>query len=176
MRCSAPLARGTWRKPRPLWPRKWPSRLRLTEKNIRARDIVPCKSLVSADRVVACTGGSINASLQLPAIEYEAGTAFNLFDMTDIMRDTPHLSDLRPGGRYFAKNLDDIGGVPVVLKELRKLGILHDDCITASVRILGDELEKIRDEADGRVIYPTATPLTQIGGVVGLRGNLAPIG
>ena len=150
--------------------------MRLIEKNIRARDIVTRKSLENAARVVACTGGSTNAALHLPAIAHEAGIDFDLFDVTDIMRDTPWFCDLRPGGRYVAKDLFEVGGVPVVLKELRKLGLLHEDCITASSRTLGEELDEIRGEADGRVIYPAATPLTQTGGVVGLCGNLAPDG
>jgi dihydroxy-acid dehydratase len=150
--------------------------MRLIEKNIRARDIVTRKSLENAARVVACTGGSTNAALHLPAIAHEAGIDFDLFDVTDIMRDTPYFCDLRPGGRYVAKDLYEVGGVPVVLKELRKLGLLHEDCITASTKTLGEELDDIRGEADGRVIYPAATPLTKTGGVVGLRGNLAPDG
>jgi dihydroxy-acid dehydratase len=150
--------------------------LRLIEKNIRARDIVTRKSLENAARIVACTGGSTNAALHLPAIAHEAGIDFDLFDVTDIMRDTPYFCDLRPGGKYVAKDLYEVGGVPVVLKELRKLGLLHEDCITASTRTLGEELDDIRGDADGRVIYPAATPLTPTGGVVGLRGNLAPDG
>ncbi|WP_434618978.1 dihydroxy-acid dehydratase [Tabrizicola sp. M-4] len=150
--------------------------LRLIEKNIRARDIVTRKSLENAARIVACTGGSTNAALHLPAIAHEAGISFDLFDVTDIMRDTPYFCDLRPGGRYVAKDLYEVGGVPVVLKELRKLGLLHEECMTASGRTLGEELDEIRGDADGRVIYPAATPLTPTGGVVGLRGNLAPDG
>ncbi|MCH8465119.1 MAG: dihydroxy-acid dehydratase [Roseinatronobacter sp.] len=150
--------------------------LNLIEKNIRARDIVTRKSLENAARVVACTGGSTNAALHLPAIAHEAGIDFDLFDVTDIMRDTPWFCDLRPGGKYVAKDLYEVGGVPVVLKELRKLGLLHEECITASGRSLGEELDLITGDADGRVIYPAATPLTETGGVVGLRGNLAPDG
>ena len=150
--------------------------LRLIEKDRRARDIVTRKSLVHAARVVACTGSSTNAALHLPPIAHEARIDFALFDVTDIMRDTPLFCDLRPGGRYVAKDLYEVGGFPVVLKELRKLGLLHEDCITASARTLGEELDEIRGEADDRVIYPAAPPLTQTGGVVGLRGNLAPDG
>jgi dihydroxy-acid dehydratase len=150
--------------------------LNLIAKNIRARDIVTRKSLENAARVVACTGGSTNAALHLPAIAHEAGIDFDLFDVTDIMRDTPWFCDLRPGGKYVAKDLYEVGGVPVVLKELRKLGLLHEECITASGRSLGEELDLITGDADGRVIYPAATPLTETGGVVGLRGNLAPDG
>ncbi|MEY4871883.1 MAG: dihydroxy-acid dehydratase [Pseudomonadota bacterium] len=148
----------------------------LIEKNIRARDVVTRKSLENAARVVACTGGSTNAALHLPAIAHEAGIDFDLFDVTDIMRDTPYFCDLRPGGRYVAKDLYEVGGVPVVMKELQKLGLMHEDCMTASGRSIGEELETITGHADGRVIYPAATPITATGGVVGLRGNLAPDG
>ena len=148
----------------------------LIEKNIRARDVVTRKSLENAARVVACTGGSTNAALHLPAIAHEAGIDFDLFDVTDIMRDTPYFCDLRPGGKYVAKDLYEVGGVPVVMKELQKLGLMHEDCITASGRSIGEELETITGKADGRVIYPAATPITATGGVVGLRGNLAPDG
>lgn len=148
----------------------------LIEKNIRARDIVTRQSLENAARVVGCTGGSTNAALHLPAIAHEAGIDFDLFDVADIMKDTPYFVDLRPGGRYVAKDLYEVGGVPVVMKELARAGLLHLDCVTASSRALGEELEEIRLEADGRVIHPVAAPLTRTGGVVGLKGNLAPDG
>jgi dihydroxy-acid dehydratase len=150
--------------------------MHLIEKNIRARDVVTRKSLENAARVVACTGGSTNAALHLPAIAHEAGIAFDLFDVAAIMRDTPYFVDLRPGGKYVAKDLYEVGGVPVVMKELRKIGLLHEDCMTASGRSLGEELDQISGEADGRVIYPAATPITKTGGVVGLKGNLCPDG
>jgi dihydroxy-acid dehydratase len=148
----------------------------LIEKNIRARDIVTRKSLENAARVVACTGGSTNAALHLPAIANEAGIDFDLFDVADIMRDTPYFVNLRPGGEYVAKDLYEVGGVPVVMKELAKAGLMHLDCITASGRSLGEELETIRGEPDGKVIHPVATPMSKTGGVVGLKGNLAPDG
>lgn len=150
--------------------------MHLIEKNIRARDIVTRKSLENAARVVACTGGSTNAGLHLPAIAHEAGIDFDLFDVCEIFRDTPYFVDLKPGGNYVAKDLYEAGGVPVVLKELRKAGLIHEDCMTASGRSMGEELDMIKGEADGRVIYPVATPITATGGVVGLKGNLAPEG
>ena len=148
----------------------------LLERNIRARDIVTRKSLENAARVVACTGGSTNAGLHLPAIAHEAGIEFDLFDVCDIFRDTPYFVNLRPGGDYVAKDLFEAGGVPVVMKELAKAGLLHLDCITASGETLGGALEKIDGEADGKVIHPVETPITRTGGVVGLKGNLAPDG
>jgi dihydroxy-acid dehydratase len=146
------------------------------EKKIRARDIVTRKSLENAARVVACTGGSTNAGLHLPAIAHEAGIDFDLFDVCDIFHDTPYFVSLKPGGEYVAKDLFEAGGVPVVLKELRKAGLIHEDCVTASGRTMGEELDRIEGGPDGRVIHPVSAPLSKTGGVVGLKGNLAPDG
>ena len=114
--------------------------------------------------------------MHLPAIANEAGIDFDLFDVADIMRGAPYFVGLRPGGKYVAKDLYEVGGVPVVMKELAKLGLLHLDCITASGKSLGESLAEIRGEADGRVIHPVGTPITKTGAVVGLKGNLAPDG
>ena len=150
--------------------------MNLLEKNIRARDVVTLESLQNAARVVACTGGSTNAGLHLPAIAHEAGIDFFLDDVCEIFRDTPYFVDLKPGGNYVAKDLYEAGGVPVVMKELRKAGLIHEDCMTASGYSIGEELDKIEREADGKVIYPIEKPITPTGGVVGLKGNLAPQG
>ncbi len=150
--------------------------MNLLEQNIRARDVVTLKSLQNAARVVACTGGSTNAGLHLPAIAHEAGIDFFLDDVCEIFRDTPYFVDLKPGGQYVAKDLYDVGGIPVVMKELRKAGLIHEDCITASGRSIGEELDLISREADGKVIYSIDAPITKTGGVVGLKGNLAPEG
>jgi dihydroxy-acid dehydratase len=148
----------------------------LIEQNIRARDVVTRKALENAARVVACTGGSTNAGLHLPAIAHEAGIEFFLDDVCEIFKDTPYFVDLKPGGTHVAKDLYDAGGIPVVMKELRKAGLIHEDCITASTRTIGEELDRIEREADGKVIYSIETPITKTGGVVGLKGNLAPEG
>ncbi|MEL7202482.1 MAG: dihydroxy-acid dehydratase, partial [Pseudomonadota bacterium] len=148
----------------------------LLENKTRARDVVTLKSLENAARVVACTGGSTNAGLHLPAIAHEAGLEFFLDDVCEIFKDTPYFVDLKPGGQYVAKDLYEAGGVPVVMKELRKVGLIHEDCITATGRTMGEELDVIEREADGKVIYPVETPITATGGVVGLKGNLAPQG
>ncbi|MAY87065.1 MAG: dihydroxy-acid dehydratase [Pseudooceanicola sp.] len=150
--------------------------MNLIEKNIRARDIVTLESLQNAARVVACTGGSTNAGLHLPAIAHEAGIDFFLDDVCEIFRDTPYFVDLKPGGQYVAKDLYDAGGIPVVMKELRKAGLIHEDCMTATGRSIGEELDMIDREADNRVIYSIENPITKTGGVVGLKGNLAPEG
>ena len=150
--------------------------MNLLERRIRARDVVTLKSLQNAARVVACTGGSTNAGLHLPAIAHEAGLEFHLEDVCEIFRDTPYFVDLKPGGQYVAKDLFEVGGVPVVLKELRKAGLIHEDCLTATGRSMGEELDLVEREADGKVIYPVSAPITPTGGVVGLKGNLAPQG
>jgi len=150
--------------------------MELIEKNIRARDVVTRKSLENAARVVACTGGSTNAGLHLPAIAHEAGIDFDLDDVCEIFRDTPYFVDLKPGGQYVAKDLYEAGGVPVVMKELRKAGLIHEDGMTASGETIGEGLDKIEGWADGKVIYPVEKPITKTGGVVGLKGNLAPEG
>jgi dihydroxy-acid dehydratase len=150
--------------------------MNLLAQNIRARDVVTRKSLENAARVVACTGGSTNAGLHLPAIAHEAGIEFTLLDVCDIFRDTPYFVDLKPGGQFVAKDLYEAGGLPVVMKELRKAGLIHEDCITASGRSIGEEIDLVTGEADGRVIHPIETPISKTGGVVGLKGNLAPEG
>ncbi|MEL6617311.1 MAG: dihydroxy-acid dehydratase [Pseudomonadota bacterium] len=150
--------------------------MNLIEKNIRARDVCTRQAFENAARVVACTGGSTNAGLHLPAMAHEAGIDFFLQDVCEIFRDTPYFVDLKPGGQFVAKDLYEVGGVYVVMKELRKAGLLHEDCMTATGYSIGEELDKISLEADGTVIHPVETPITKTGGVVGLKGNLAPEG
>ena len=150
--------------------------MNLIEKNIRARDICTREAFENAARVVACTGGSTNAGLHLPAMAHEAGIDFFLEDVCEIFRDTPYFVDLKPGGQYVAKDLYEAGGIYVVMKELRKAGLMHEDCITATGYSIGEEMDKIDLVADGKVIYPIETPLTKTGGVVGLKGNIAPEG
>lgn len=150
--------------------------MNLIANNIKARDIVTRESLINAARVVACTGGSTNAGLHLPAIAHEAGIDFYLEDVCDIFRETPYFVDLKPGGAYVAKDLYEAGGVPVIMKELDKAGLVNRDCMTATGRSIGEEIDIVTREADGKVIYPAATPITKTGGVVGLKGNLAPEG
>ncbi|MEM9579871.1 MAG: dihydroxy-acid dehydratase [Pseudomonadota bacterium] len=150
--------------------------MNLIAKNIRARDVCTREAFENAARVVACTGGSTNAGLHLPAMAHEAGIDFYLEDVCEIFRDTPYFVDLKPGGQYVAKDLYEAGGVPVVLNELRRAGLLHEDCLTATGYSMGEELDKFNLKADGRVVYPVETPITKTGGVVGLKGNLAPEG
>jgi dihydroxy-acid dehydratase len=150
--------------------------MELIARNIRARDIVTAKSLENAARIVACTGGSTNAGLHLPAIAHEAGIRFDLLDVCEVFRSTPYFVSLKPGGQYVAKDLYEAGGVPVVLKMLLDKGLLHGDCMTASGRTMAEELEHIPGVPDGKVIHSIEKPLSPTGGVVGLKGSLAPEG
>jgi dihydroxy-acid dehydratase len=137
------------------------------------RELVTRKSLENACAAVAATGGSTNAGLHIPAIAHEAGIRFSLDDLARVSKRTPYLADLKPGGRYLAKDLHEVGGVYAVLKELLKRGALHGDCLTIFGTSLESEL-KSHPGADGRVI--PAEPISPTGGIVVLKGNLAPDG
>jgi dihydroxy-acid dehydratase len=150
--------------------------MHLIAQNIRARDIVTLKALENAARIVACTGGSTNAGLHLPAIAHEAGLRFDLMDVCEVFRSTPYFVDLKPGGKYVAKDLYEAGGVPRVMRMLLDAGLLHGDCLTATGKTVAENLEGIEGTADGKVIHPIGKPLSPTGGVVGLKGNLAPEG
>ncbi len=148
----------------------------LLKKGLRPRDIVTRKALENAAVVVAATGGSTNAALHLPAIANEAGLAFDLFAVAKIFRDTPYIADLKPGGKYVAKDLYDIGGIQVVMRELLDNGLLHGDCMTVTGKTVRENLRGVKFPADQDVVYRVKRPLASTGGVVGLRGNLAPEG
>jgi dihydroxy-acid dehydratase len=148
----------------------------LLQQRIRPRDIVTRAALENAAVVVGATGGSTNAGLHLPAIAHEAGIRFTLDDVANIMRRTPYIADLKPGGRYVALDVHRIGGVPVILKALLDGGLLHGDCMTVTGKTLAENLKEVVFPNDQDVVYPVARPLSPTGGVVGLRGNLAPDG
>jgi dihydroxy-acid dehydratase len=148
----------------------------LLAQNIRPRDIVTRKALENAATVVAASGGSTNAALHLPAMAHEAGIEFDLFDVADIFKKTPYVADLKPGGRYVAKDMYDAGGMPVLLKTLLEGGFLHGDCLTVTGRTLAENLQGVVFPADQDVIRPVGNPLSPTGGVAGLRGTLAPEG
>jgi dihydroxy-acid dehydratase len=148
----------------------------LLERNIRPRDIVTRRALENAAVVVGATGGSTNAALHLPAIAHEAGIAFTADDVTDIMRRTPYIADLKPGGKYVALDVHRVGGIPVILKALMDAGLLHGDCLTVTGRTMAENLKDVIFPTDQDVIYPVSRPLSPTGGVVGLKGNLAPDG
>jgi dihydroxy-acid dehydratase len=150
--------------------------MRLIKQGLRPRDIVTRKSLENAAMVVAASGGSTNAGLHLPAIAHEAGIEFDLHDVCEIFRKTPYIADLKPGGRYVAKDLYEVGGVQVILKALHEGGFLHGDCITVTGRTIAENLAKVKFPANQDVVMPTSKPLSMTGGVVGLKGNLAPQG
>ncbi|MCE2510581.1 MAG: dihydroxy-acid dehydratase [Alphaproteobacteria bacterium] len=150
--------------------------MRLLKSNLRPRDIVTREALENAAMVVASSGGSTNSGLHLPAIANEAGIDFDLHDVTDIFRKTPYIADLKPAGRYVAKDLYEIGGVPVLMKALLEGGYLHGDCMTVSGKTLAENLKDVVVPSDQDVVRPTSNPLSPTGGVVGLKGNLSPQG
>ena len=150
--------------------------MRLVEKNLRPRDIVTMKALENAAVVVAATGGSTNAGLHLPAMAHEAGLRFTMDDVVQIMRRTPYIADLKPGGKYVAFDVHKVGGIPVILKSLLDGGLLHGDCMTVSGKTIAENLKDVVFPTDQDVIYTVQNPITATGGVVGLRGNLAPEG
>ena len=150
--------------------------MKLIEKGIRPRDIVTRESLENAAVVVAATGGSTNAGLHLPAIANEAGIEFDLAAVGDVFRRTPYIADLKPGGRYVAKDLFDVGGIPIVLKVLLEAGYLHGDCLTVTGKTMAENLADVVFPEDQDVVLNPSTPLSPTGGVVGLKGNLAPEG
>ena len=137
------------------------------------RELVTRKSLENACAAVAATGGSTNAALHIPAIAHEAGIRFTLDDFARVARRTPLIADMKPGGRFLAKDLHAVGGVYVVLKELLDRRALHGDCLTLSGRTLAQEL-KDHSGADGQVVR--REPIMKTGGLVVLKGNLAPDG
>ena len=148
----------------------------LVRAGIRPRDIVTRAALENAAAVVAASGGSTNAALHLPAIAHECGIAFDLFDVAEIFKRTPYIADLKPGGRYVAKDLFEAGGVPLLMKTLLDHGYLHGSCLTVTGRTIADNLEAVKWNALQDVVRPANQPMSPTGGVVGLRGNLAPEG
>src|SRR5690348_14779867 len=150
--------------------------MQLLRRGLRPRDIVTRKALENAAMVVAASGGSTNAGLHLPAIAHEAGIDFDLHAVAEIFKRTPYIADMKPGGRYVAKDLFDVGGVAVLMKALLDGGFLHGDCITVTGKTIAENLKGVTLPKNQDVVRPTSTPITPTGGVVGLRGNLAPQG
>lgn len=150
--------------------------MELIAKNIRPRDIVTLKALENAATVVSATGGSTNAALHLPAIAHEAGIKFDLFDVAAIFEKTPYIADLKPGGKYVAKDMFEAGGIPLLMKTLLDHGYLHGDCLTVTGRSLAENMEHVAWNDSQDVVRPANRPITKTGGVVGLKGNLAPEG
>jgi dihydroxy-acid dehydratase len=150
--------------------------MELIAKNIRPRDIVTRKALENAAAVVSATGGSTNGALHLPAIAHEAGIKFDLFDVARIFEKTPYIADLKPGGKYVAKDMFEAGGIPLLMKTLLDNGYLHGDCLTVTGRTLAENMEHVSWNDSQDVVRPANKPITVTGGVVGLKGNLAPEG
>lgn len=148
----------------------------LLRSGLRPRQIVTRKALENAAAVVAATGGSTNATLHLPALAHEAGITFDLFDVAEVFKRTPLIADLKPGGKYLAKDVHDIGGVSVVLKSLLDGGFLHGDCITVTGRTLAENLAEVEIPTGQKVVMPVSQAISPTGGLVGLQGNLAPDG
>ena len=150
--------------------------MNLLANNIRPRDIVTKKALENAATVVAATGGSTNAALHLPAIANEIGIKFDLMDVAKIFKKTPYLADLKPGGRYVAKDMWKAGGVPMLLKTLYDGDYIHGDCMTVTGKTIKENLKKVKFNPKQKVMRKYNNPLSPDGGVIGLKGNLAPEG
>ncbi len=127
--------------------------------------------------MVAASGGSTNAALHLPAIAHECGIEFDLFDVAEVFKRTPYIADLKPGGRYVAKDMFEAGGIPLLMKTLLDHGYLHGDCMTVTGRTIAENLQEREVEpGPGRGASGQQAAITKTGGVVGLKGNLAPEG
>ena len=150
--------------------------MNLLAQGIRPRDIVTRRALENAATIVAATGGSTNAALHLPAMAHEAGIDFDLFAVAEIFKRTPYIADLKPGGKYVAKDVYDIGGIPQIMRALLDGGFLHGDCLTVTGKTLAENLKPVVFNKNQKVVYPTSSPITATGGVVGLKGSLAPDG
>ncbi len=150
--------------------------MELVKAQLRPRDIATRKAFENAAAIVAATGGSTNAGLHLPAMAAEAGINFDLMDVCEIFRRTPYIADLKPGGRYVAKDLFEVGGVGIVIKELLDGGFMHADCITVTGKTIGENYGGVDFPTGQDVVRKIDNPISKTGGVVGLMGNLAPQG
>ena len=149
---------------------------KLLERDIKPRDILTREAFENAITVVLAMGGSTNAVLHLLAIAHEAGVPLEIDDFDRLSRKTPYITDLRPGGRFVMSDVDKSGGVPVIMKELLSAGLLHGDAMTVTGENVERNLAAFDGEPDSRVIYPASSPRSPTGGLVILRGNLAPEG
>jgi dihydroxy-acid dehydratase len=150
--------------------------MELIARSLRPRDICTRSAFVNAARVVAATGGSTNAALHLPAMASEAGIEFDLFDVAEAFRSTPYIADLKPGGKYVAKDMYEAGGVYMLMKTMLAGGFLDGECMTVTGKTLGENIDEVTWNPDQKVIYDVNAPITPTGGVVGLKGSLAPEG
>ena len=148
----------------------------MLEKNIKSRDIITRKSLENAITVVLSMGGSTNAVLHLLAIAHEAEVPLTIDDFDRLSRKTPYLTDLRPSGKYVMADMDKVGGVPTIMKELLNKGLLHGDALTVTGKSIEENLYTFNDRPDNQVIHPISSPRSPTGGLIILKGNLAPEG
>ena len=148
----------------------------LVAKNIRPRSICTREAFENAAMVVAATGGSTNAALHLPAMANEAGIKFDLFDVAEIFRKTPYLASLKPGGQFVAKDMWEAGGMPMLMRALLDGGFLHGDCMTVTGKTIAENLNGVVFNPNQKVMRDTKNAFAPTGGVVGLKGNLAPEG
>jgi dihydroxy-acid dehydratase len=150
--------------------------MRLLADGIRPRDIATRKAFENAATIIAATGGSTNGGLHLPAMAHECGIEFDLMEVVAIFKRTPYIADLKPGGKYVAKDVFDIGGIPQIMRALLDGGYLHEDCLTVTGKTIKQNLENVKFNTDQKVVYPVSSPISATGGVVGLQGSLAPEG
>ena len=150
--------------------------MNLLERNLRPRDICTRTAFENAARVVAATGGSTNAALHLPAMASECGIDFDLFDVAEIFKSTPYIADLKPGGKYVAKDMHEAGGVYMAMKTLLDGGFIDPEPMTVTGKTLGENIDEITWNPNQKVFYDVKNPITPTGGVVGLKGSLAPEG
>jgi dihydroxy-acid dehydratase len=145
-------------------------------RGLRPRQIITRASLENAIAAVAATGGSTNAVLHLLAIANEAGVPLDIDDFDRISAKVPLLADLKPGGRFVATDLHRAGGIPLVVQRLAAAGILQGSCVTVSGRTIGDHAREAVETAGQEVVRPLSNPIKPTGGLVILKGNLAPDG
>ncbi len=150
--------------------------LDLIARDVRARSFVTRASLENAVAAVAASGGSTNAVLHLLALAHEADVEFTIDDIERVSRATPLLADLKPGGRFVASDMHAAGGVGILTRRLLEAGALHADCPTVTGRTIGEESLGVRETPGQEVVRDLARPLKPFGGLVILRGNLAPDG
>jgi dihydroxy-acid dehydratase len=150
--------------------------MNLLDKNIRPRDIMTMKAFENAIAIAAATGGSTNIALHLPALAWECGLTLTLDDVQRVSQRTPTIADLKPGGRYTAYDMYKVGGIPVLIKVMLDAGLLHGDCLTVTGKTIAENVKDVKLPTDQDVILPVSKALSPTGGLVILRGNLAPEG
>jgi dihydroxyacid dehydratase/phosphogluconate dehydratase len=139
-------------------------------------EAAPCKALENAATTVVASGGSTKAALHHPAIAHECNIEFTLFDVAEVFKRTPYIADLKPGGRYVAKDMVEVGGIPLLMKTQLDHGYLHGECMAVTGRTIAENLKSVTWNPDQDVVFPADKPITVTGGIVGLKGNLAPEG